>query len=336
MQVLVKREVVELGDGLFAYVQGDGSWGWSNSGLITAGGESLLVDTLFTGRLTRDMLAAYRQATAAADRIGTLVNTHANGDHTFGNHLVEGARIVASHACAEEMEERPAEHFRMNMANWRNLGEAGAFLHEVMGSRFDFSDICHTPPNELFSGRRDLMVGGRVVRLHEVGPAHTRGDILVLVPEARTVFTGDILFSGGHPIIWDGPICNWINACRLILSWDVETVVPGHGPVGDKRAVRMLQDYLEFIDREARTRHAAGLSWTEAAWDLSLAEFDSWIDRERVVANVANVYRHLPTATAQPSRDEILAAMGRYRRCHEEASHQPGCCCCDHYSGERY
>jgi cyclase len=330
MQTLVKREVVDLGGGLFAYIQGDGSWGWSNSGLITDQGESLLVDTLFTGRLTRDMLEAYRQATPAAARIGTLVNTHANGDHTFGNHLVEGARMIASRACAEEMEERPAEVFRQTMADWKNRGEAGAFLHEVMGSRFDFSDIRHTPPDDLFSGRRDLVVGGHQVELHEVGPAHTRGDILVFVPQARTVFTGDILFSGGHPIVWDGPIGNWIEACRLILSWDVETVVPGHGPVGDKQAVQALLDYLEYIDAEARKRHAAGMTWQDAAWDISLADFDAWIDRERVVANVANVYRHLPGSTAQPPREDILAMMGRYRAGAATPQHEAGCACAHH------
>ena len=331
MQVIVEREVVDLGDGLYAYIQGDGSWGWSNSGLITANGESLLIDTLFTGRLTRDMLEAYRRATPAASRIDTLVNTHANGDHTFGNHLVKGARIIASRACAEEMEERPADAFLRGMNDWKTRGEAGAFLHEVMGRRFDFSDVAHTPPTDLFEGRRDLVVGGRTVELHEVGPAHTRGDILAWVPESRTVFTGDIVFSGGHPIIWDGPIGNWIAACRRILSWDVETVVPGHGPVGDARAVRALLGYLEYIDIEARKRHAAGMRWYDAAWDISLSDFDSWIDRERVVANVANVYRHLPGSTTAPARDEILAMMGRYRAgAASPGAHPGGCGCASH------
>ncbi|MCC6006094.1 MAG: MBL fold metallo-hydrolase [Rhodobacteraceae bacterium] len=324
MQVLVKRDLVELGNGLFAYIQGDGSWGWSNSGLITADGESLMVDTLFTGRLTRDMLEAYRAATPAAARIGTLVNTHANGDHTFGNHLVTGARIIASRGCAEEMEERPAPVFAETMRRWAEHGEAGAFLHEVMGSRFDFSDIRHTPPTELFEGRRDVTVGGRRVELHEVGPAHTRGDILALVPDARTVYTGDIVFSGGHPIIWDGPVANWIDACRLILSWDVETVVPGHGPVGDKRAVRTLLDYLEYVEAETRKRHAAGLDWAEAAWDIAMDTFDDWLDRERIVANVAAIYRELSAGAVAPERMEVLALMGRYRR--GEAHPHKACC----------
>src|SRR5262245_38398857 len=97
----------EVGPGCFAYLQPDGSWGWSNAGLVTDAGESLLVDTLFDLRLTREMLEAMRRATPAAGRIGTLVNTHANGDHCYGNSLVRGAAILASKACAAEMAELP-------------------------------------------------------------------------------------------------------------------------------------------------------------------------------------------------------------------------------------
>src|SRR5258705_13853171 len=91
----------DLGDGCYAYLQPDGGWGWSNAGLIVGDGSSLLVDTLFDLRLTGEMLAAMETVTTAAP-IGTLVNTHANGDHCYGNELVNGAEIVASSAAAEE------------------------------------------------------------------------------------------------------------------------------------------------------------------------------------------------------------------------------------------
>src|SRR3954465_162003 len=96
----------DLGDGCFAYLQPDGGWGWSNAGLIVGDGSSLLVDTLFDLRLTGEMLAAMETLTAAAP-IAPLVNTHANGDHCYGNELVSGAEIVASSAAAEEMSHVP-------------------------------------------------------------------------------------------------------------------------------------------------------------------------------------------------------------------------------------
>src|SRR5690348_16394792 len=94
----------DLGNGCYAYLQPDGSWGWSNAGLVVSREQSLLVDTLFDLALTREMLAAMRRAQPrAAQRIGTLVNTHSNGDHCFGNELVGGAEIIASKACDDEM-----------------------------------------------------------------------------------------------------------------------------------------------------------------------------------------------------------------------------------------
>ena len=100
----------ELGDGCHAYLQPGGGWGWSNAGLIVGDGQSLLVDTLFDLRLTEAMLDAMAPLTAAAP-VSSLVNTHANGDHCYGNSEVtrrwSGADIVASSATAHEMPEVP-------------------------------------------------------------------------------------------------------------------------------------------------------------------------------------------------------------------------------------
>ena len=65
--------------------------------------------------------------------------------------------------------------------------------------------------------------------------------------------------------MWAGPLSNWIAACDLILGMDVDTVVPGHGPVTDKAGVAEVRDYLVFVERAAAVRHAAGCRALEAA-----------------------------------------------------------------------
>ena len=92
----------ELGDSCFAYLQPDGGWGWSNAGLVVGDGSSLLVDTLFDLKLTQSMLDAMASTVRTAP-IGTVVNTHANGDHCYGNQLVSHADIITSHETALEM-----------------------------------------------------------------------------------------------------------------------------------------------------------------------------------------------------------------------------------------
>ena len=115
----------EVADGVWAYLQPDGGWGWSNAGLVTGGGDSsLLVDTLFDLRLTAEMLEAMRKTTASAERIATVVNTHANGDHCYGNALVAESEIISSARCAEEMEHLPPSAMAA-MVRRRTLARSG-------------------------------------------------------------------------------------------------------------------------------------------------------------------------------------------------------------------
>ncbi|MCU0891610.1 MAG: MBL fold metallo-hydrolase, partial [Sandarakinorhabdus sp.] len=218
-----RRGLHEIGDGLFAWLQPDGGWGWSNAGLIVEGGPrdgaAALVDTLFDTALTAEMLAGMEAATGfGAASIGQVVNTHANGDHTHGNHLLEKAEIIASEASAREMEAfSPALLAQLKAAGAAGqLGVAGTYFAEVFAP-FDFAGVKERAPTRTFCGHETLNVGGRAVELIEVGPAHTAGDVLVHVPGAKAVFTGDILFIEGTPIMWNGPVSNWIAACDRII-----------------------------------------------------------------------------------------------------------------------
>src|SRR5687767_2265241 len=148
----------EVGDGLWAYLQPDGGWGWSNAGLITDGDASLLVDTLFDLRLTQQMLDDLRAVSPAAASIGTVVNTHANGDHCYGNQLVDGADIVASSASAREMDEVPAALLAGLVRGAGDLGDTGAFLRDIF-EPFTFDGIEPVPPTTTFDGQLDVRVG---------------------------------------------------------------------------------------------------------------------------------------------------------------------------------
>ncbi|MFP6655999.1 MAG: MBL fold metallo-hydrolase, partial [Myxococcota bacterium] len=271
--------------------------------------ESLLIDTLFDLRLTREMLHAMRDAEpVAAASFGTLVNTHSNGDHCNGNELVEAGEIVASSACAEEMKRESAAGMAAMLKNADPTDEAGAFFLECFGS-FEFNGITSTLPTLTFDDRLTRTVGDKQVELINVGPAHTGGDVLVYVPSDRTVFTGDILFIEGHPIIWAGPTQNWIDACQLIIDLDVETVVPGHGPITDKRGAAAVKDYLEYISAQARTRFDAGMDAFEAAQDIALTDYASWGDAERIAVNVATLYREFSGSDEPANVGALFAQM---------------------------
>ena len=308
-----RKGLHDLGNGGWAWLQPDGSWGWSNAGLVVDAGATLLVDTLFDLRLTREMLAAMRAAVPAAAHIDTLVNTHSNGDHTYGNSIAGAGAIVATRACADEMSrESPAVLARFQKQA-SALGEMGAYVLHCFGA-FVFEGIEARLPTRTFEDRLDLTVGGKRVELIQVGPAHTRGDCLVHVPADRTIFTGDILFIDGTPIVWAGPVQRWIDACDRILALDVETIVPGHGPITTKRGVTAVRDYLSFVRAEARKRFDAGMPAHEAALDIALGDYAAWGDAERIAVNVATLYREFAGDRAPADPVELFGWMAEIWR----------------------
>jgi len=317
-----RQGVHDIGNGVYGYVQPDGTWGWSNAGLVTSQGETLLIDTLMSVPLTRQMLDAFAKV-PGGDRIGKLVNTHANPDHFFGNGLVEGAEIIATAKTRAEMEGFDPQALANLSDNWQTMGEAGEFLFETMGRQFDFSGVdALTLPTSTFDGTMTIAVGDKTVELTDLGPAHTESDTIAWVKQDRTVFTGDLLFNEGHPVVWAGPLGNWIAACDFIIALDPEVVVPGHGPICDLAAVRAMKGYFEHLRDEARARFDAGMDWRETARDIPITDYAHWTDPERVVANVYSLYKQWDPDVPLAPPPVLFAEMNRYRKEHD-ATH--GC-----------
>lgn len=326
--------LVEVAAGIHAYLQ-PGHWGFSNAGLVASGGHSLLVDTLYDLALTERMLAAMRRVEPSAARIDTIVNTHANGDHCWGNQLVGAKEIIGSRAAAREMLElRPLtmralvsgsrRAARLGTLGKRTLGllgrlgvphvaalaDAGKFVEECFGE-FDFRGIRITLPTRTFDGRLSLEIGEKRVDLIEVGPAHTKGDVIAVLARERVVFTGDLLFIGSHPIAWQGPIARSLAACDLLLALDVDTFVPGHGPLTTKQGVRQTKAYWQEVQRAAAEGYAAGVSSDEVAAQLARHDFGDWACAHRLAINVDTAYRDLARERPEPDPVEMFARMAR-------------------------
>jgi cyclase len=315
MKVAYTAGLHELGDGLFAYLQPDGGWGWSNAGLISADGTSMLVDTLFDLELTRRMLDAMRPVTEHSP-IEQAMNTHANGDHCFGNQLLpDGIDLYATAAAVSEMRAVPPALVHA-LFNQLDLGPAFEDFAEHTMRRFDLADIEQRLPSKTFQERLELRVGDREVHLHEVGPAHTSGDAIVHVPAASTIFTGDILFVEGTPIMWDGPVENWLRACDRILALEPQVLVPGHGPVTDASGVRDVQRYLAYVRDQARERFDSGMSAEDAADDIDIGDFRDWGDPERIAVNVETLYRGFNPARPALPVPQLFVRMAEWGRRH--------------------
>ena len=305
------RGMHEVADGVHAWLLPDGGWGLSNAGLVSAAGASLLVDTLFDLDLTAEMLKGLSPITKSSP-IATVINTHANGDHCYGNSLLPDAEIVASSAAAEEMDETPpallaamvkaAPHMEPVLRRWV----------EAAFGPYKFDGIELRAPTATFDGSLSVHVGDRTVELIEVGPAHTAGDVIAHVADVGVVFTGDIVFHKGTPIMWAGPVENWIAACDRIAALAPSVVVPGHGPVTDVAGVIETRDYLAWLADETTKRIDAGMTYLDAARDMELGGYADFEAPGRIVVNVHNIYRDRVAGFAPTDVMTLFGQMAAY------------------------
>jgi hypothetical protein len=125
------------------------------------------------------------------------------------------------------------------------------------------------------------------IRLLEVGPAHTRGDIMVHLPADRGFYIADILFVGRHPIVW-----------RAQSGTGQE-----HSISSSASTSKPLSPYTV----ETLRRYEAGLSPLEAVLVISFSDNSARGEQERIVANVEALYREFGTGGLTPL--EVLSEM---------------------------
>jgi cyclase len=297
-------EVTQISEGIYAYLQPDGSWYLNNTGFLVDRAGVISVDATSTERRTRAYLDAIASVTTLPVR--TLLNTHHHGDHTHGNYLFAGATIVAHEQCRPAMlsTPMPPPPGIWTEVDWGHLELAPPFL-------------TYTDGVTLWSG--DLRCEVRYVGT----PAHTTNDSIVWIPDRSVVFAGDLLFNGGTPFALMGSVSGWIEVLETVLRpLGARTLVPGHGPVCGPEAIDDMLAYLRFVQDLAREAWAAGLTPLQAAREADLGEFKDLLDAERIVGNLYRAYQELdgghpgaPVDVAQALGD-MVAYHGGPLTCH--------------------
>ncbi|WP_256839840.1 MBL fold metallo-hydrolase [Ornithinimicrobium faecis] len=295
---LEQGHLTEVAEEVFAWIQPDGTWWINNAGIVASNDSVLVVDTCTTEQRTRSFLGAI----AAARPNGSLdfaVNTHHHGDHTYGNCLLPEQTCLVGH-----------ELMRQGLLADTTLGSFPPFW----SPRPTFGELSLRAPNLTVQDSAAVHVGGtrRVDLLHPGYTAHTDGDLVVWVPDARVLFTGDLLFPGHTPMVMAGRPSGALESLHWMAALQPEVVVPGHGEILTAseftQTLEEHADYYRFVLQESRRGLAAGLTQLEVARTADLSGWQHLLDPERFVLNVHAGYAELgagPVVRAEALADAV-------------------------------
>jgi cyclase len=276
--------VQEVSDGVFAYIQPDGTWFINNTGFLVAPDGITSIDTCSTERRTRAYLDAI--ARTSPQPVRTLISTHHHGDHTYGNWLLPGVTIVGHDRCRDEVLAAGLPYF------------PGLFQD------VDWGEVHLAPPFLTYSEGVTLYSGDLRCEVRYVGtPAHTNNDSVIWLPDRSVLFCGDLVFNGGTPFLLMGSVTGAIEVLEnVVRPLSPQVIVPGHGDVCGLEAIDDVLGYLRFVLRTATHGKAAGLSPLEAARDTDLGQYAGLGDPERIVGNLHRAYADL---AAQATGGEV-------------------------------
>jgi len=313
----------KIKNGIYAYLQPINTWGFNNAGLIIEKDQSLLIDTLYDEKSTLKMLEEIKNKTGINNHFNYLINTHANGDHWFGNNVVHADEIIATKETIKDMKSvspslmadalKPSLKFKLLywLKNKKNC-PLDRYFKECFDA-FDFQKIKPLYPTQIINNKKTLHLDNLVIELIDLGPAHTKSDLIVWIPEKKVVFTSDILFNDSTPIMWEGPVENWINACDYLINLKAEYYIPGHGAIINKiEEIKKIRSYFEHLLKETETFYKKGYALDKIIQEIDTSKYQNWTESERTAANIAVIYCKL-TKKKKPSSIDLFSLMANYK-----------------------
>jgi cyclase len=307
-------QLLKVADGIYATIAKPGGLASGNAGFIVGDDGVLVVDTLFTPVAFEEMVGEIEKLTQQPIRFA--VNTHYHLDHTGGNQVLAARKIpIIAHdnvlgwqttknrrflPSPEELKKRRDDAARQLSETPEEQREKRVQLERQLRRLNAMQTIKLTAPTVTFgSGVVHLYLGKREVVLFTL-PGHTGGDVLVFVPDANVVFTGDLGWSKTLPNLVDATVSEWIASLDEILSrYPTAKFVPGHGQVAGPTEMREFHDYLDNLRSRVKKAIADGLTIEQAKQQAALPEmYKTFAFQNFAQPNVEDMYKEL-TGTKQ-------------------------------------
>lgn len=255
-----KISFTEIGEGLYAFTaEGD-----PNSGVIIGDDSVMIVEAQATPRLAQKVIDCVRGVTDKP--ISHLVLTHYHAVRVLGASAYGAGQVIMGDTARAMVAERGQEDWDSEFQRFPRLFEG----HESIPGL--------TWPTTTFSEDMTVYLGNRRVDLMHLGRAHTAGDIVIHVPDASVMFTGDIVEYHSACYCGDGHFGDWGDTLDNIGAFGVEAIAPGRGDalMGREmveRAIESTRDFVESTYLPVARVAARGGSLKEA-WDAVRAACD--------------------------------------------------------------
>ena len=284
----VPIQVTEVAPGLFFQYHHQES---NNAWLVTNDGV-LVIDTRQHPKRAEELLAAIRKTTDKP--IKYVVNTHAHGDHYFGNAVFkrEGAIFIAHRDTMRMMQAHHAVEMKRRTGYFKQTS-------------FDPVEVKLVLPDLTFDSKLTLNLGGRTVELLYIGPGQNPGDTLVYFPKERVMFSGGPFSKGSWPNPQFTPsMGNWVEMLRKMAAMEVDIYLGGHGDIGAKQDVLNEAQMLSDFDAGMRDAVKKGMSRDDIIRNVIFEKYKDVRNYYRMNLFISSYYHLLTTGKPQVALPE--------------------------------
>lgn len=285
----------QIAAGVIAVIALRGGAAHSNAGIIDLGDRTLIFDTLGTPKAAEELRVAAEHLIGRP--VTYIINSHVDHDHWLGNQIfASDVTIISTSKTRERMTTKGADYIKRCQENPAALEEQIRATKERLKSETDerwrvslsgkaamlgneleaLPTLALRFPNQTFEGKIVFHGKRRTVELLTWGGGHSSSDAFLLLPTERIAFMGDLSFFQFHFPLMGGDLQTLTMILERLIELDLETLVPGHGPLGTKADVILQKRYIAALEELVAQVVEAGGSADEAARQPIPSPFDAW------------------------------------------------------------
>ena len=176
---------------------------------------------------------AYEQMQKIAQLpIKYVINTHDHDDHWLGNSFYksQGALLIGPWTYEQNV-----------------LPEMETRMKRILGKEL-YAKTKIVKLDTIVDNNLTISLGKEKFEIKQIEDiAHTKGDLVVYVPNKQSLFVGDLVFSGRLTSLRDGSILGSLRALDKIDAYHAQHIIGGHGYVTDVNATKEFRAYLSEL-----------------------------------------------------------------------------------------